>query len=88
MLVTAITTSHLTIPFNHYFNDGCPFEALYKSYLQVEHLDIIVNSLFITHNSIALMIKHITCNVQTQLKVELISTTYQSDMTDFITDLD
>ena len=32
-LTTAVTNPHLAVPFNHYFNNGCPFEALYKAYL-------------------------------------------------------
>ena len=67
MLVTAITDPHLAVPFNHYFDDRCLFEALYKAYLQVERLSVIVNSPFTTHNSIAPTVKHITRDVQTQL---------------------
>ena len=66
-LVTAIMDPHLAIPFSHYFNDGCPFEALYKAYLQVECLGIIVNSSFTTRNSIASTIKHVAHDVQTRL---------------------
>ena len=86
-LVTAITDPHLVISFNHYFDDGCPFEALYKAYLQVEYLSIIVNSSFMTHNLIAPTVKHIACNVQTRLRVGLVSVMHQLDMTDFIVDL-
>ena len=64
-LITAVTDPHLAIPFNYYFNDGCPFEALYEAYLQVEYLRIIINSLFTTKNSITLTIKHITHDIQT-----------------------
>ena len=66
-LIATITDSHLAILFNHYFNDGCPFKALYKAYLQVERLGIIINSPFTTHNSIAPMVKHIAHNMQTRL---------------------
>ena len=66
-LVTAITDPHLAVPFNHYFNNGCPFEALYKAYLQVERLGVIVNSPFTTQNAIAPTVKHITHDVQTWL---------------------
>ena len=66
-LITAIMDPHLTIPFNHYFDDGCPFEALYEAYLQVECLGVIINSPFTTHNSIAPTVKHFVCDVQTQL---------------------
>ena len=66
-LITTITDLHLAVPFNHYFNNGCPFEALYKAYLQVERLGVIVNSPFTTHNSITPTIKHIARDVQTQL---------------------
>ena len=62
-LITTITDPHLAVPFNHYFNNGCPFEALYKAYLQVERLGVIVNSPFTTQNAIAPMVKHITRDV-------------------------
>ena len=75
-LVTTITDLHLTVPFNHYFDDGCPFKALCKAYLQVECLGIIVNSPFTTHNSIAPTVKHIACDVQTWLQAELVSIMY------------
>ena len=88
MLITAIRDPHLAVPFNHYFNDSCPFEALYKAYLQVERLRIIVNSPFTTHNAIAPTVKHIACDVQTQLQAELISVMHQLGMTDFIVNLD
>ena len=87
-LITAITDPHLAVPFNHYFDDGCPFEALYKAYLQVECLGIIINSPFTTQNAITPMVKHIACNVQTQLRAELISVMHQLGMTDFIVNLD
>ena len=64
-LAIAITDPHLAVPFNHYFDNGCPFEALYKAYLQVERLGIIVSSPFTTHNSIAPTVKHIARDVQT-----------------------
>ena len=67
MLVTTITDPHLAVLFNHYFDDGCPFEALYKAYLQVERLGVIMNSPFTTQNAIAPTVKHITRDVQTQL---------------------
>ena len=66
-LVTAVMDLHLAVPFNHYFDDSYPFEALYKVYLQVERLGVIVNSPFITHNSITPIVKHITHDVQTRL---------------------
>ena len=67
MLITAITDLHLAVPFNHYFDDGCPFEALYKAYLQVECLGVIMNSPFTTRNAIAPTVKHIARDVQTRL---------------------
>ena len=79
---------HLAVPFNHYFDNGCPFEALYKAYLQVERLGVIVNSPFTTQNAIAPTVKHIACDVQTQLRAELVSVIHQLSMTDFIVDLD
>ena len=87
-LITAIMDPHLAVPFNHYFDNGCPFEALYKAYLQVERLGVIINSPFTTRNSIAPTIKHIACDVQTWLQVELISIMHQLGMTDFVIDLD
>ena len=47
-LITTIMDLYFAVPFNQYFNDGCLFEALYKAYLQVECLDVIVNTLFTT----------------------------------------
>ena len=67
ILTTAIMDPHLAIPFNHYFNDGYPFKALYKAYLQVKHLGIIMNSPFTTRNSITPTIKHVIHDVQTWL---------------------
>ena len=87
-LVTTITDPYLTVLFNHYFDDRCPFEALYKAYLQIEHLSITINSPFTTRNSIALTIKHIAHDVQTQLQAELASVMHQLGMTDFIINLD
>ena len=87
-LVTTITDLHLTVPFNHYFDDGCPFEALYKAYLQVERLSVIVNSPFTTQNAIAPTVKHIAHDMQTWLRVELVSVMHQLGMTDFVINLD
>ena len=87
-LVTAITDPHLAVPFNHYFDDGCPFEALYKAYLQVERLGVIVNSPFTTQNAIAPTVKHVARDVQTRLRAELVSVMHQLGMTDFVVDLD
>ena len=87
-LISAITDPHLTVPFNHYFDDGCPFEALYKAYLQVERLGIIVNSPFTTQNAVAPTVKHIARDVQTRLRAELVSVMHQLGMTDFVVDLD
>ena len=64
-LATAITDPHLAIPFNHYFDDSCPFEALYKAYLQVECLSMIANSTYSTHNSMAPTVRHIAHDMQT-----------------------
>ena len=72
-LVIAITDPHLTVPFNHYFDNSCPFKALHKAYLQVEHLGMIVNSPFMTHNSIVPTVKHIACDMQTRLRAELVA---------------
>ena len=88
MLVTTITDPHLAVPFNHYFDDECPFEALYKAYLQMERLGVIINSPFTTRNSITPTVKYIACDVQTQLQAELVSVMHQLGMTDFIIDLD
>ena len=63
-LVTAITDPHLAVLFDHYFDNGCLFQTLYKAYLQVECLGVIINSLFSTHNSITPTIKHIVRDVQ------------------------
>ena len=76
------------MPFNHYFDDECPFKALYKAYLQVERLGIIINSPFMTHNSIAPTMKHIAHDMQTWLQAELISVMHQLGMTNFVVDLD
>ena len=54
----------------------------------MECLGIIVNSLFTTHNSITPTVKHIACDMQTWLQVELVSVMHQLGMTDFVIDLD
>ena len=66
-LVAANTDPHLAIPFNHYFDDGCPFKALHKAYLQVKRFGVIIHSLFTTQNAIAPIVKHIAHDVQTGL---------------------